>query len=346
MKKLVLLLLIVPGIVFAQKQKKLKSKYDIDDLDKMPAAPDYSLLNYWIAHPDKEDAADMVPGNGQLAEYQETAEVDVFFIYPTIYSKKPKPENPWFADVNDEKLNKKIAESTIKNQATVFNSSAKVYSPLYRQAHVDIYHRDQNLALKTEALEQAYKDVKKAFEYYLEKYNSGRPIIIASHSQGTNHAEKILREFFEGKDLMNQLVAAYLVGMPLRNYTFEEIPICEDEDQTGCWLSWNTYRQGYYPLNHSFWYHEGVSVNPLSWKRDSTYVSWGENLGGVLKNFKKIRLGLSDAQNKDGMLWINKPNFFGNFLLNWKSYHVADYNLFYMNIRENVEKRVENYLRN
>ncbi len=346
MKKFILLVVFLPGLLFAQKQKKLNTKYDVDDLDKIPAAPDYSQMDYWIAHPDKEDAADLVPGKGELAEYQETADVDVFFIYPTIYTKKQQPENPWFADVNDEKLNKKIAESTIKNQATVFNASAKIYSPLYRQAHYDIYHKDQDLVLKMKALEQAYKDVKEAFVYYLENYNSGRPIIIASHSQGTNHAETLLKEFFEGKDLMEQLVAAYLVGMPLRNYTFEEIPICENEDQIGCWLSWNTYRQGYYPVNHSFWYYEGVSVNPLSWKRDSTYVSWGANLGGVLKNYRKIRPGLSDAQNKDGMLWINKPKVFGSIFFSWKSYHVADYNLFYMNIRENVEKRVENFLNN
>ena len=255
-------------------------------------------------------------------------------------------KNPWFANVNDDKLNKRIAESTIKNQASVFNGSAKVYSPLYRQAHVGIYHKDQDLLLKANALAQAYKDVREAFIYYLQNYNENRPIVIASHSQGTNHAEKLLKEFFEGKDLKSQLVAAYLVGMPLRDDTFKELPICENEDQTGCWLSWNTYRQGYYPPNHDFWFDAGVSVNPLSWKRDSTYVSWGANLGGVLKNFKKIRVGLSDAQNKDGMLWINKPKFFGNFWLNWDRFHIVDYNLFYMNIRENVEKRVENYLGN
>lgn len=327
----------------AQSKKKFKTKYDRDDLDLVPPAPDYGQMKYWIAHPDVKDLADEVPGKGELKEYQSNAEVDVFFVYPTIYTKRQDKDHPWFADVNDEKLNKEIAKSTIKNQASVFNASAKVYAPLYRQAHIGVYYVG-NLPLKVEALEYAYTDVKRAFEYYLENWNNGRPIIIASHSQGTNHAVSLLRDFFESKALMNQLVAAYIVGMPLDKKTFSYIPVCDEPTETGCWLTWNTYIRDYYPPQHEFWYGNALNVNPLSWTTDTTYVSWGANRGGVLKNFRKIRPGLSDAQNMDGMLWINKPKFFGNFLMNWDRYHVVDYNLFYMNIRENVAERVEAYL--
>ena len=114
----------------AQTKNKFKTKYGREDLELTPPAPDYSRLNYWIAHPEVEDNADLVPGKGELKEYQASAEVDVFFIYPTIYTKKQDKEHPWFADVNDEKLNKEIATSTIKYQATVFNGSGKVYAPL------------------------------------------------------------------------------------------------------------------------------------------------------------------------------------------------------------------------
>lgn len=326
----------------AQSEAKQKSKYGVEDLEKLPEAPDYSMLDYWIAHPEVEDQADLVPGKGELAEYQETASVDVFFIYPTIYTKKQDKDHPWFADVDDKKLNKEIANSTIKYQATVFNGSGKVYAPLYRQAHIDVYYSD--IKLKTEALEQAYVDVKAAFSYYMENWNNGRPIIIASHSQGTSHAVKLLHDFFEYEDkLKEKLVAAYIVGMPLDKNTFNEIPNCEDANDTGCWLTWNTYIRDYYPPNHDYLFGNALNVNPLSWKIDSTYVSWGMNKGGILKNYNKIRPGLSDAQNVDGMLWISKPRFFGNFLIGWKRYHVVDYNLFYLNIRENVEERVQAY---
>ncbi|WP_420317360.1 DUF3089 domain-containing protein [Ekhidna sp.] len=337
------LLILVGFSALSQSKKKFTTKYDRDDLALVPQAPDYNNLKFWVAHPEKKDMADEVPGKGEITEYQESADVDVFFIYPTIYSKKQDKDHPWFADVYDEKLNKEIATSTIKYQASVFNGSAKVYSPLYRQAHIGIYYID-NLPLKVEALEFAYADVKQAFEYYLENWNNGRPIIIASHSQGTNHAVKLLREFFESKPLMNKLVAAYIIGMPLDKGTFSYIPVCDEPSETGCWLTWNTYAKGYYPPDHEFWYGDALNVNPLTWKTDSSYASWGKNKGGILKNFKKIRPGISDAQNYDGMLWINKPKFFGNFLLNWKRYHMVDYNLFYLNIRENVEDRVETYL--
>ncbi|MEQ9307145.1 MAG: DUF3089 domain-containing protein, partial [Marinoscillum sp.] len=162
MRKVSFLLILISFIAHGQNQNAYKGKYGRDDLDKVPDPPVYSKLKYWIAHPEVDDNADLVPGKGELAEYQENAEVDVFFIYPTIYSKKQDKEHPWFADVNDEKLNKEIATSTIKYQASVFNGSAKVYSPLYRQAHIGIYYAD-NLPLKVEALEYAYEDVKEAF---------------------------------------------------------------------------------------------------------------------------------------------------------------------------------------
>ena len=336
------LLILSISLANAQPPKKFKTKYDRDDLDLVPAVPDYSQMKYWIAHPDTEDMADMVPGKGELKENQAAAEVDVFFIYPTIYTKKQDKEHPWFADVNDEKLNKEIANSTIKNQASVFNGSGKIYSPLYRQAHIGVYYID-NLPLKVEALDFAYQDVKNAFEYYLENWNNGRPIIIASHSQGTNHAVNLLSDFFENRPLMDQLVAAYIVGMPLDKGTFSYIPTCNDSDDTGCWLTWNTYAKDYYPKDHDFWYADALNVNPLSWTTDTAYVSADYNKGGILRNFRKIRPGISDAQNADGMLWIDKLNFFWSFLINWDRYHIVDYNLFYINIRENVEERVKSY---
>lgn len=344
MRKLLLAIMLLPLFLHAQKARKYQSKYTIEDIQRVPAAPRYDNLDYWIAHPEKPDMADLVPGKGELVQYQQSSDVDVFFIYPTLYQGKQDKEHPWFANVDDEKLNKKIAETTIKNQASVFNSVGKIYAPLYRQAHIGVYYTD-DLKLKVEALEYAYLDVKRAFEYYLENWNNGRPIIIASHSQGTSHAVKLLREFFERKPLQEKLVAAYIIGMPLEKTTFSFIPICDDPEDTGCWLTWNTFRRDYYPPRHDYWYSNALNVNPLSWSTDTTYVSWGENKGGVLRNFKKIRPGLSDAQNVDGMLWINKPRFFGNFLINWDRYHIADYNLFYRNIRENAELRVEEYFK-
>jgi len=346
MKYLLYSTLFFSTLCYAQNVKEggYEGTFGLEDLKKIPGAPDYTNLNYWIAHPEVEDLADATPGKGQLRNGQSEAEVDVFFVYPTIYTGEQKSAFPWFADVNDTELNDRIANSTIKYQATVFNGSAKVYSPLYRQAHVAVFRSDSSLRMP--ALDLAYLDVKKAFEYYLKNWNNERPIIIAAHSQGTLHAARLLQEFFEGKPLMNQLVVAYIVGMPIPKDQFIELPICESADQTTCWVTWNTYLADYYPPYHETWYTNAASVNPLNWSVDDRWVSRDVNAGGVLKKFDKLRPGLTDAKNHEGMLWIHKPRFFGNFLLNWKRFHNVDYNLFYLNIRENVAGRVSSYLEN
>ena len=195
-----------------------------------------------------------------------------------------------------------------------------------------------------EAFDTAYIDVKRSFEYYLKHYNNGRPIIIASHSQGTNHAEHLLLDFFDGKPLQKQLVAAYLVGMPIPKDTFKVIPPCITPEQTGCFCSWSTYQTGYYPPHYKVKLHRSFAVNPLSWKADETHVSNDKNEGGVTQSYK-IKKHLSDAQVHQGMVWINTPKVTGASLLKIKNWHVADYNLFYMSIRNNAKLRVEMFLK-
>ena len=57
------------------------------------------------------------------------------------------------------------------------------------------------------ALDQAYEDVLAAFDYFLANFNDGRPIIIASHSQGTVHGARLLADRFDNNpNLRNQLV--------------------------------------------------------------------------------------------------------------------------------------------
>jgi len=85
-------------------------------------------------------------------------------------------------------------------------------------------------------------------------------------------------------------------------------------------------------------------TNPLTWTTDSNYVSEKCNKGGILKNFRHVIPNISDGQVKDGVLRINKPHFFLSPLFDYKNYHIVDYNLFYMNIRENAQLRVKEYL--
>ena len=69
--------------------------------------------------------------------------------------------------------------------------------------------------------------MKAAFEYYLSNFNNGRPFVIASHSQGSYHAERLIKEYVDGKTLQNKLIAAYLIGRPIPPDAFKNIRATE-----------------------------------------------------------------------------------------------------------------------
>jgi len=305
---------------------------------KTPSPPDYSQSKYWVALPTMKDSADAVPYHSDLKENQAEAKADVFFIYPTIYLTGKH----WNANVNRKRLNRRIQKSTIRHQATVFNGSCKIYSPYYRQAVLYSYAVLDGSGKK--ALDFAYEDVKQAFEYYLKNYNNGRPIIIASHSQGSWHAERLLRDYFEKDSLLRKkLVAAYLIGGDIKKNAFKNIPASDSATQTGCLICWNSRRSG--EIKDQYFGDNLECVNPLTWKRDTVLAPVTLNHGSVPYGFAKIDQEIADAQVSpvgNGLLWVHKKHQKG--FPDGKRYHIYDYNLFWMNIRENAKQRTEAYL--
>ncbi len=305
-----------------------------------PLAPNYFDPSNWAALPTKMDNADQLPVD-TMQDTQASAEADVFFLHPTTYTEKRKSE-PWNASTFDLDLNKKTDESTILYQASLFNAAGRVYAPRYRQAHISAYFTDDTVAQK-KAFEVAYSDVKRAFEHYMKQYNRGRPIIIAAHSQGTTHAKRLLKEYFEGTPLQAQLVVAYLVGIQVEANYFSHIKPCDSATETGCFVSWRTFQKGHFPE----WHTKGEKVvvtNPLTWNSKTNYAADTLNEGAVLQKFGIIYPNLVDAQIEDGFLWITKPKFPWSFLYRNPNYHIGDYNLFYLNVRHNAVRRVQAFL--
>lgn len=311
------------------------------DLNRIPAAPDYSLDENWAALPWREDVADSLP-NPQLKDVQPEAAADVFFLHPTTYTHK-RGFDGWNGPVDNPRLNQRTDGGTILYQASIFNGVGKVYAPRYRQAHLHAYFTKKNRVAARRAFDLAYEDVRRAFQYYLDHHNNGRPIVLATHSQGTTHGIRLVKEFFDGKPLRDQLVAAYLVGIPVRRDTFRQVPPCETPLQTGCFCSWRTFKKGYEPGNLPMGPEIAVT-NPLIWKPGEEPVPKSENLGGVLRDFNVILPNLASAQIYNGVLWTEKPKFPWSFLFTRRNYHIADYNLYYLNVRRNAQDRVAAYL--
>jgi Protein of unknown function (DUF3089) len=311
------------------------------DKSKIPAPPQYADLKYWASHPDKSDAADLIPAGTNLKDEQATAEADVFFVHPTTYTMN-RGNTEWNGDFNNEKLNKKTDGGAIQYQASIFNGVGRIYAPRYRQAHYYAFLTKDTVTSK-QAFEIAYADVREAFEYYLKTWNKGRPIVLAAHSQGTKHLGRLMREFFDDKPLKNKLIVAYVVGMPVPKKYFTTIPVCDNPQQTGCFCTWRTFETGHeptVPMGAAF-----AVVNPLSMSTDEGYVSDATHKGGVLTGFKKTAEKMTDAQIHNGILWIRKPVFRGSRFYRSKNYHIGDYNLFYMNVREDVKQRVNLFLK-
>jgi hypothetical protein len=319
---------------------EVKSRFDASPI---PPPPNYSLPTHWAALPTKKDAADSVPKKSILKDLQATAQADVFFIYPTIFIKEPQNKYLWNADVNDADLNHLIQTSTILNQATIFNGPCRVYAPYYRQAHLYAFYTSEK-GDAVGALNLAYEDVKASFEYYLKNFNQGRPIIIASHSQGSYHGMRLLQDYFDGKELQKHLVAAYLIGRAIKPDTFKNIRPTEKPDELGVWASWNTFGRNYFPDNYNSYFKGSLSTNPLLWNSSDSLATKELNKGGVAFKFT-FAPQLADAQNQDGILWIHRPNINGSWLVKNKNWHRADMNFFYVNIRENAALRIEKFFK-
>jgi hypothetical protein len=306
-------------------------------------SPDYANLFFWAAHPAKKDMSDSIPPF-LINEKRDTL-ADVFFLHPTTYVMDMQNAKS-NADLTDSALNNATDQRTILFQSSVFNNCCRIFAPRYRQAHLKNYMMPKSEASKA-AFDLAYEDLKNAFQYYLDHYNNGRPIIIASHSQGAMHAVRLLQDFFDGKPLQKQLVCAYIVGWQIKPDDFKNIPVGETPDATGCFVGWRSYKKGEMDFIVKNERGGSVCVNPISWMTTTDETKPEQHKGAVGKDMSKIVRGVITAsiEPEHKILWVDAPakikDKIGDKL---KNYHVADYNLFWLDIRENALLRVKAFL--
>ena len=296
-------------------------------------APDYSHEKNWSALPFRKDVADKIPKN-ETWIHDSLKQVDVFYVHPTLYSHG----KTWNAKLNNKSLNRRIDKFPVKIQSTPFNHVGRVYAPRYRQAILESYF--DTTGVGKQALSFAYEDVKNAFEYFLKHYNKGRPIIIASHSQGSNHCRKLLKEYFDNEAMKQQLVAAYIVGFAVFPEDYELLEPCEQATDNHCYITWASYQKDYYPSKKNKLSQHllgNVCINPVSWTRD-TLMTTGK--GAFLLNINKKKYKVK-CQIKDNYLWVDTNM---TFFKRKKTLHTIDYNLFWYDIRENAKIRVDNYI--
>lgn len=314
-----------------------KSTYKTQEFlqENIPPKPDYTKEDSWAVLPGKYTESFQEYASNNI----DTLKADVFYVYPTLISDKK--DIRWNAPITDKEQNEKVLDKAVLMQASAFATSGKVYVPFYRQAHLRSYRLFDKGG--KEAQELAYSDVRSSFQVYLEKYNNGRPIIMVGHSQGTTHTSRLLKEFFDGKPLQKQLIAAYIPGIRIKANTYTTIPAMNVPNETGGFVSWNTYKRNKYPKKDKNWYKGSLTTNPITWD-NTKETNLNQHKGFLYKNGKIYKQALT-IEITDGLVWSTNPKFPLRFFMSFlKNYHAGDINLFWQDIRENAKLRTNAYL--
>jgi hypothetical protein len=160
------------------------------------------------------------------------------------------------------------------------------------------------------------------------------------------HAIRLLQEFFDGKPLQKQLVCAYIPGYRIKKDAFKTIPVSEKPNQTGCFAGWRSYEKGEIPDKILDEKGDCICVNPLTWTTNEEWVAKEKHLG-IMLGFESIIPNTISAgiESNSKILWIDVPPQILENLEKKKNLHIYDFNLFWMNIRENVKLRIVEWLK-
>jgi hypothetical protein len=200
------------------------------------------------------------------------APIDCFYVYPTV-SLDPFT----YSDLvpGPEEFN------VVKAQLNRFGSKCRIYAPMYRQFSLGALRARMSggggasVPSRGNALDGT-ADVDDAWAYYLANENKGRGVVIIGHSQGSGQITRLIASKIDGKPDQARLVSAIIMGSSVQvpkgadvGGSFKSIPVCKTADQTGCVISFSTYRDNVPPsATASFGINRGeneaVCTNPAA----------------------------------------------------------------------------------
>jgi hypothetical protein len=224
------------------------------------AAPDYAEETAWLCLPGRDDlCARPLPttalnpnGYGSVGQAlpAKDAAIDCFYVYPTV-SRDPGLNSDLSPGVEEK--------ATAMVQFARFGSVCRTFAPIYRQVTATALPRafaGENIQANFEI---AYGDVLAAFRDFLAHRSSDRPFVLIGHSQGSIHLERLIAEEIDGKPLQKRLVSAVLLGWSVDvppgktvGGSFKSVPLCTRGDETGCVVTYMSFRAATPPPAGSF----------------------------------------------------------------------------------------------
>jgi len=214
------------------------------------ASPDYSNGSNWLCLPGRADICSIplkttaLNPNGYGSTGQSTVAknsgIDCFYVYPTVSRDQ---------GVNSD-LSPAEEKAAVEVQFARFAGTCRTFAPIYRSMTVGLIAAVAAGADYKGPMATAYGDVRAAWKEYLTKYNRGRPFVLIGHSQGSWMLQMLIAQEIEGKPIAKQMKLAIIPGFnvlvpqgKLVGGTFKSTPVCSRPGQTGCIMTWTSYRE-------------------------------------------------------------------------------------------------------
>jgi hypothetical protein len=220
---------------------------------------DYSVPANWLCKPGTSNNpcevnidATIVKADGstELQKYagNPNAPIDCFYVYPTV-SLDPFTQSDLVP--GPEEFN------VVKSQLARLGSQCRIFAPMYRQFSLGALRARMSggAAVPTRGTPaDAAADVDDAWAWYLANENKGRGVVILGHSQGSGQITRLIAAKVDGKPDQAKLVSAIVMGSTVQvpkgadvGGTFKSIPVCKTASQTGCVISFSSFRDNVPP---------------------------------------------------------------------------------------------------
>lgn len=220
---------------------------------------DYSVPATWLCKPGMANNpcevnldATIVKADGSTTIEKFTgnpnAPIDCFYVYPTV-SLDPFTQSDLIP--GPEEFN------VVKAQLARLGSQCRIYAPMYRQFSLGALRARMSggAGVPTRGTPaDAAADVDDAWAYYLANENKGRGVVILGHSQGSGQIVRLIAAKIDGKPDQAKLVSAIVMGGSVQvpkgadvGGTFKNIPVCKTAGQTGCVISFSSFRDNVPP---------------------------------------------------------------------------------------------------
>lgn len=303
----------------------------------LPQEPDYSKENMWY----------------RTEGMSTDKEVDVFYVTPTcVWSWQDSTGNTIYYMDTENPGQRAATDVSTRLGYELFRKSCNFFSPYYRQITMECWFGSEEEIERKYAV--AHNDILKAFRYYMDNLNGGRPFFLAGHSQGAKAIIRLIEESLT-EEQYSRLIAGYAFGFGISREELEKYPHLKPAEGSGDCGVTVCYNSVSAPEAISPAFKDNaVCINPVNWMTDGTYAPASLNEGSVFFHsdghsdtlFNTVGARLLPEMNVVQVDGLDDEDYYipsiGKIFPKG-NYHVQEINLYFLNLQENIAERSEAY---